>query len=617
MHPTPDIASSAVEVASADEDAKRSHMLVKGESFTETSGLIRKRCMLGYGLNINVNLALLSKRGDLFNDMLDAAWKHIDYIRRLIKSNPDIKPSETLHPYLGGVFGLLTAIRMKDTDPDLVKLNNVVGTKLFANNSARREAVLILSLLGDDEEGVTTLSDLEAAFLRLIDSTLEKNDFGEAAAMCMLLLGNMDRALQFLYESESERYLFIATIVAGHLAAPQDLSATSAILLKWQQLCAQMVETAPSIYLKFFYSFIANGFQLRPVLFELQELPLKLRLAAALRVLSVDDLILLLKQSLRTAVENFSLCDGLVLGGLSPISIEVFSSYVDRTGDVQTPALLTSLISNRYFSETLVELWHETYKDLLNRWRLFHLRCAYDMSRQKCYLYDFVCWLDWPDGKRITDLLDAQILEHEFQRQVCKLLLPMVGKPTLPPTQSDASSQVCSGRRSFGTSQRPSFFAPPASLPVSFPPTIKRQEDWREYRSIVRCQYCGNGVSQSSVYRGGANGGATDSMRKTRFSATGTNPTGGNQANHAKFKTQSHQCPFCKKSLPQCSICSLAWGSPVISNALPTSAAYKQYHFFAWCSKCFHGGHLSHLTKWFEHRSVCPVAGCNCNCRAS
>ena len=36
---------------------------------------------------------------------------------------------------------------------------------------------------------------------------------------------------------------------------------------------------------------------------------------------------------------------------------------------------------------------------------------------------------------------------------------------------------------------------------------------------------------------------------------------------------------------------------------------------FAFCGKCFHGGHPEHMRQWIaEFKGVCPVAGCECQC---
>ena len=32
------------------------------------------------------------------------------------------------------------------------------------------------------------------------------------------------------------------------------------------------------------------------------------------------------------------------------------------------------------------------------------------------------------------------------------------------------------------------------------------------------------------------------------------------------------------------------------------------------CSKCSHGGHMSHIKGWFSKNSTCPVADCECEC---
>lgn len=35
---------------------------------------------------------------------------------------------------------------------------------------------------------------------------------------------------------------------------------------------------------------------------------------------------------------------------------------------------------------------------------------------------------------------------------------------------------------------------------------------------------------------------------------------------------------------------------------------------FVECSKCKHGGHLTHLLKWYEETSMCPKNDCACCC---
>lgn len=64
-------------------------------------------------------------------------------------------------------------------------------------------------------------------------------------------------------------------------------------------------------------------------------------------------------------------------------------------------------------------------------------------------------------------------------------------------------------------------------------------------------------------------------------------------------KCRSVQCPNCKKYSLYCSICRL----PVRGSC-------------SICSKCLHGGHVSHFDAWFQTNDFCPT-GCGCKCLAT
>lgn len=91
----------------------------------------------------------------------------------------------------------------------------------------------------------------------------------------------------------------------------------------------------------------------------------------------------------------------------------------------------------------------------------------------------------------------------------------------------------------------------------------------------------------------------------------------GSQVNLAKRRQQSAQClpsrttrcPNCSKSFPKCSICLMSIEvSTTGSDTLPS---------WCWCQRCRHGGHASHVLEWFRRgNDECPVADCDCNCRA-
>jgi hypothetical protein len=66
---------------------------------------------------------------------------------------------------------------------------------------------------------------------------------------------------------------------------------------------------------------------------------------------------------------------GILLTGLGPECIELFQSYLHRTGDVQTPAVavIHSTVAKIQNSK-LVNGWIESYRELLDSWMLWTQR---------------------------------------------------------------------------------------------------------------------------------------------------------------------------------------------------------------------------------------------------
>jgi len=84
-------------------------------------------------------------------------------------------------------------------------------------------------------------------------------------------------------------------------------------------------------------------------------------------------------------------------------------------------------------------------------------------------------------------------------------------------------------------------------------------------------------------------------------------------------------CLKCRNQLPRCAICLQSLGilNPFMSKSGPQSLKPEsvinlerpdQEHFFVWCQKCRHGGHLEHIEEWFSTHVECPVSECKCKC---
>lgn len=113
---------------------------------------------------------------------------------------------------------------------------------------------------------------------------------------------------------------------------------------------------------------------------EEESLPLRERLAIAFQFL--DDVAL--SSYLRRITERSIFrgdIEGIIVTGLTPPGMDILQSYVDRTGDIQTAAILSAYVSPAKFPDTRVGRWLEAYRDLLDGFKLFHHRVSFDIDR--------------------------------------------------------------------------------------------------------------------------------------------------------------------------------------------------------------------------------------------
>eukprot|EP00940_MAST-03C_sp_MAST-3C-sp2_P002485 g2485.t1 len=115
--------------------------------------------------------------------------------------------------------------------------------------------------------------------------------------------------------------------------------------------------------------------------------------------------------SLRTTFETFATAwqseiEGVILSGLGDAGMSILQHYLDRTGDVQSVALLRAQLSTDEVPENDVgSSWLDEYRALLNRWQLWKERAKLDVAlanarrrdnseaksetylREKCHVY--------------------------------------------------------------------------------------------------------------------------------------------------------------------------------------------------------------------------------------
>lgn len=107
------------------------------------------------------------------------------------------------------------------------------------------------------------------------------------------------------------------------------------------------------------------------------DLPLLERIVLAIRFVGDDMLSRFLEEQSRKCLEDGSL-HGIVLLGLTTDGIQLVQRYLDRTGDIQTAAIIGALIPAKIGN---LSRWIETYRDMLDGWKCFKARVRYDMMR--------------------------------------------------------------------------------------------------------------------------------------------------------------------------------------------------------------------------------------------
>ena len=120
---------------------------------------------------------------------------------------------------------------------------------------------------------------------------------------------------------------------------------------------------------------------------EEEHIPLRERLAIALQFLEDDALSAYLRRIAEASVSHGDV-EGIIVTGLTASGMQLLQNYVDRTGDVQTAAILGAYVHPHQLKDVRVDQWLDAYRDLLDGWKFFHHRCQLDIDRGQM-LQDF------------------------------------------------------------------------------------------------------------------------------------------------------------------------------------------------------------------------------------
>ncbi|KAF8167441.1 hypothetical protein B0H34DRAFT_645099 [Crassisporium funariophilum] len=109
-------------------------------------------------------------------------------------------------------------------------------------------------------------------------------------------------------------------------------------------------------------------------------IPFRERLAIAFQFLDDKALSSYLRRTTEQACAHGDI-DAIIITGLTPLGMDILQSYLDSTGDVQSTAILSSYVCPQKFKDKRAERWLETYRDLLDGFKLHHHRVGFDIER--------------------------------------------------------------------------------------------------------------------------------------------------------------------------------------------------------------------------------------------
>jgi hypothetical protein len=225
-------------------------------------------------------------------------------------------------------------------------------------------------------------------------------------------------------------------------------------------------------------------------------------------------------QSTAESLTNDGEIDGIILTGLTETGLDLLTNYVNRTGDIQTVALISSVAVPRYFKDARVEEWVDCYRELLDRWQLYYTRARFDIARGRCLQQNTA------SGVSAADITPTQIYVR------CNFCNQSIARNLLVPGVRGRD-----GRR---------LIVPGGSGPGAG---------------------AGHGLGMHSHDKQGAMAGGMGQGTGMAGPGGATGGAPGTSSGSAGNSNKAVVCPSCSKPLPRCAICLLHLGVPAEGNA--------------------------------------------------
>lgn len=210
----------------------------------------------------------------------------------------------------------------------------------------------------------------------LLTTLIARGEYPRAAAIALFNL-KIRQATEFLKQGSSANpenggdsyFSTVAMALSGYTGERNSL---------WREMCSSLRYEIKRPYLRAIFSFLTSETELYEEILYDQNLELSDRVAFACLYLPDKDLKEYIDSYTTMLVEHGSI-DGLLLTGISPDGLNLLQHYVEATSDIQTVSfVILHALPSQICKDQRALLWVESYRNILDCWRLWHRRAFFD-----------------------------------------------------------------------------------------------------------------------------------------------------------------------------------------------------------------------------------------------
>ncbi|KAF8211587.1 hypothetical protein K438DRAFT_1807564 [Mycena galopus ATCC 62051] len=272
------------------------------------------------------------------------------------RSRRSESPADDLH---GNFHAALTALVLRSGDKTSAwKFHSVSSSKILQRQVA-------LQLCGWSLKEEDLLNNIKR---------WEREGNPSRAACWLVFTQQYTKAIEVLMRSDDESH----RMMSGTLAALMPTSSGSHRSPELREHCERLIIRLQDPYFRAMLTQLTLG-DWSEVLDE-ETLPFSERLAIAFQFLEDKALSSYLHRCVQNSSHRGDI-DGLLVTGLTKRGMDILQGHVNRSGDVQTAAILSSYTCPFKFTDPRAERWVEAYRDLLDGFKLHHHRVRFDIER--------------------------------------------------------------------------------------------------------------------------------------------------------------------------------------------------------------------------------------------